>query len=123
MVEYKEAKSRLEAAEEAKKAATQDFEIIQSKLIEDLEARGASSTAKYDVGRVSLEKPRLYASVLKENQDLLFSYLKDTGREDLIKPSVHHSTLSSYVSEKYEVGESLPEFINVSFKRTTRITA
>lgn len=123
VVEYKECKDALIKADAAKKECQRRFEEIQSKLIEDLEARGASSTAKYDVGRISLEKPRLFANVLKENTEALFSYLNDIGRQDLIKPGVHPSTLSSFVGEMTEEGRTLPEFINVSFKRVTRITS
>jgi len=123
VIEYKAARDALRKAEDAKKECQRRFDEIQSKLVEDLEARDASSTAKYDVGRVSLEKPRLFASVLKENQETLFSFLRKIGRDDLIKPGVHPSTLSSWVSEMTESGEALPEFINVAFKRTTRITS
>lgn len=121
---YKEAKIRLEQLKIDKAQAEKDFTRIQEQLVEDLKARDAKSTANYEgIGRISLEKPRLFANVLKENQDFLFDYLKSIERDDLIKPNVHPSTLSSFVGEMVLEGKEVPDFITVSYKTTTRITA
>lgn len=119
---YKNAYDQLNEADEAYKKCDEAFNEAKVKLIEDMEARNATSTAKYEgIGRVSLLKPELFASVKKENQELLFDYLKSIGREDLIKPSVHHRSLSSFIGELTEKGEAPPEFITVGFKKVTRL--
>lgn len=106
-----------EQLEQAKKLETK----AESALIELLEANGATSTADYDgLGRFTRTKDRLYANVTKENQDKLFSFLAEIGRTDLIKESVAPQTLSTFVRERIENGDKLPDFIGYYFKASLR---
>ena len=121
VLEYKLAKDDLERLEDESKKAKERFDQAQAKLVEELQTKGASKTAKYDgIGTISLMKPLVGAR--STNEDALFEYLKQIGRDDLIKPTVHHKTLSSFVKEALEEGKDLPDFIEYWFKPSTRLT-
>lgn len=121
VLEYKLAKDELERLEDESKKAKERFDKAQLKLLEELQAKGASQTAKYDgIGRITIMKPLVGAR--SENEDVLFDYLKQIGRDDLIRPTVHHKTLSSFVKEMLEGGQEIPDFIEYWFKPSTRLT-
>ncbi len=108
--EADEVKARLTEAERVRDAA-------EHELLEAMESQGLKSLDFDDLGRATIGKPRLYASCPKEHQDRLFNYLDDEcGRGDLIKKTVFPATLSSFVSEKFESGEKVPEFISTYLK-------
>lgn len=121
VLEYKLAKDELERLEDESKKAKERFDKAQLKLVEELQTKGASQTAKYDgIGRITIMKPLVGAR--SENEDVLFDYLKQIGRDDLIRPTVHHKTLSSFVKEMLEGGQEIPDFIEYWFKPSTRLT-
>lgn len=118
---YISAKELFEKLEEEAKEAKKDFESIQIKLVEHLQLKSASKTAKYDgLGCISIMSPILGARSL--NEEKLFQYLKETDRQDLIKATVHHKTLSAFVKEQLETGQEIPDFIEYWFKPSTRLT-
>jgi len=120
VLEYKLAKDEVEELDEKLKTAKDRFDKAQAKLIEELQSKGASQTAKYDgVGRITILKPLVWARSLDEEK--LFNYLKEVGRDDLMKTTVHNATLRSYVRECIEVGKELPDFIEHGFKPSTRL--
>jgi len=121
VLEYKLAKDEVERLEEESKKAKDRFEKAQDKLVEELQTKGASQTAKYDgIGRITIMKPLVGAR--SKDEDVLFDYLKQIGRDDLIKQTVHHRTLSSFVKEMLETGKEIPDFIEYWFKPSTRPT-
>lgn len=120
VLEYKLAKDEVEKLEDSLKTAKDRFDKAQLALVEELQSKGASQTAKYDgVGRISILKPLVGARSLNEEQ--LFDYLKQIGRDDLMKLTVHHKTLSSFVKERLEEGSEIPDFIEYWFKPSTRL--
>ncbi len=121
---FKCAKERRNQMKEALKQVQEDYEQVESQLIEFLEANSAISTAKYEgVGYAQIQKPRLYASCRQENMDNLFKFLQQHNREDLIKTTVMSQTLSSFTKECIEEGVEIPEFINYYLKPTIRLYA
>lgn len=123
VMEYRMTYDALEKAEQAKKDAAERFNKAKAMLIEDMEKRNATATAKYEgIGRVSLLKPELFARVDKANQEELYSYLNQIGRNDLFRQTVHHATLTSFAKEMSEKGDPLPEFIKLSYKKVARLT-
>ena len=117
-------RDEVEMLEAQLKAAKEQEAKIESSLIELLEANSAEATAHYDgLGHFKLMKPRLYASVTKENQDKLFSFLDEIGRDDLIKTTVMPQTLSTFVKERIENGEEIPNFIGYYLKPSLRLFA
>jgi hypothetical protein len=125
VLKFREAKLKKDAAEKAAEEANMEFDKTENDLIDLLTAKNATKTATYDgVGSVTLVKPRVYASVLKENQDKLFAFLRgDAGRADLIKEVVNSQSLSGFVKEELESGKGVPEFINYFLKSSARFNA
>lgn len=119
--EYVQAKEQVETLEKQFKQAKDRFEKAQTVLIDDLQMRQASKTARYDAyGSISIGKPIVGARAVNEEQ--LFTYLKEIGRDDLLKLTCHHRTLSSFVKEMLENGSEIPVFIEYWMKPTSRLT-
>ena len=119
--EYVIARESFEALEEETKKAKERLDKAQAILIDDLQSRQASKTARYDgLGCLSLNKPIVGARALSEEQ--LFDYLTKIDRKDLLKTTCHHKTLSSFVGEMLETGKEIPGFIEYWFKSSVRLT-
>jgi hypothetical protein len=113
----KEAKDRLDKSEAECKDAQKAFDEIETQLIEVMVAKDETSTSRYEgLGHVTMHTPRLYSSVLVNNQDELFKYLRSIGRGDLIKEQVHSGTLSTFIGECFDKGIVLPKFIGYYWK-------
>lgn len=96
-------------------------EVLQAEIIELLQSEGKDKTARYEgVGSIGMTKPRLSATVKKEDEKQLFSYLQVCNRTDLVKESVHPMSLSTFVDECIERGEQLPDFISIYYKSQLR---
>lgn len=126
VVQYVEARQKCDELSSQLDEVKSVLKRCEQKIVDTLLEKEATSTAKYDgIGSISLTKPKVRASVKKENEDLLFTFLRDQGYDSLIKEAVHHSSLSSFVGGLLEEGESLPEFINyflyqgVQFRKST----
>ena len=117
VLQFKCAKEKRDALKEGLKQAQEEYEKIEFGLIEFLESNSAISTAKYEgIGYVQIQKPRLYASCKEENLQDLFVFLKDQGREDLIKTTVAPQSLSTFMSERIENGAEIPECVSYYLK-------
>ena len=122
VLQFKCAKEKRDALKEGLKQAQEEYEKIEFGLIEFLESNSAISTAKYEgIGYVQIQKPRLYASCKEENLQDLFDFLKDQGREDLIKTTVAPQSLSTFMSERIEIGEEIPECVSYYLKPSVRL--
>lgn len=118
---FRDAKLKKDEVEKTLEIVTAEYDKAEAELIELLNAKNATKTAEYEgVGHVTLLKPKLYASVLKENQDKLFSFLREFKRDDLIKEVVNSQSLSGFVKETLESGKKIPEFINYYLKPSAR---
>ncbi len=122
LIELREARKRRDELEEALSDAKRDYNEKEASLIEAIQAKQAEATAKYEgLGFARIAKPRLYASYKKENEEKIFALVTEDGRDDLIKPSIHPSSLSGYVSERIGSGKSIPEEISYYFKTSIRL--
>ena len=124
VLQFKCAKEKRDALKDELKQAQDEYEKTEFALIEFLESNSAVSTAKYEgLGYAQIQKPRLYASCKEENLQVLFNFLKEMSREDLIKTTVLPQSLSSFTSECIENGVEIPECINYYFKPSIRLYA
>lgn len=96
----------LEANLEAAKARLEGYELRLLKLLEDDEKR---SSAKYEEsGHVTIIEGKVYASIEKGRQADVLDYLRNVGREDMIKTTVHSATLTAYVNQCLQQNDPLP---------------
>lgn len=122
IVRFRDARDKRDAAKTALDGANSEYDHAEAALIELLQSRNATATARYPgVGYVSLVKPRLYASCKKENESRLFEYLEREERTDLVKQSVNAAALSGFVKEKVEAGAPIPEFISFYLQPSVRL--
>lgn len=117
VIKLRDTKRQKEEIENALKLVKEELIKTESLLIEALNAEGKEASARYEgIGFVSLSKPQLFASYLKDNEETVFEFVRSQGREDLIKPTIHARSLSSYVGELIERGEKVPEYVNYYLK-------
>ena len=97
----------------------------QAQLIEsmdDADTKSVKIITQYGIRNVARTE-QLYASVTKEQQEDLLKWVdEECGRSDMIKQSVHPSTLSSFIGRRIEAGEPVPAFISMYFKAGLRIS-
>lgn len=118
LIKYREAKQQLEALK-AKLAEMQEvFNNAEEELIDLLNEQGKEASARYSgVGWVTLSKPRVFANCKIDNYPLLFKYLHNQKRGDLIRKTVNPASLSSFVKEILESSKKkIPPFISYYLK-------
>ena len=117
VIEYVKVSEKVKDLNDKLKHAKRQMEHASTKIREYMEARDATATATYEhLGRVQINKPRLYASVTQENQEAVMSFLREIKRDDLVKESINANSLSKFVSERIEKGEEIPETISYYLK-------
>ena len=108
--QFKAAKQAKDDAELTFDNAKTEYVKAELAILELLEATGAETTARYEgLGYVRQMDPKLYASYAKENEAECFAFVKEQGRGDVIKETIHPGTLSSLVKELIESGKPIPE--------------
>tara|TARA_R110000851_G_scaffold126847_1_gene258600 strand:+ start:3137 stop:3616 length:480 start_codon:yes stop_codon:yes gene_type:complete len=76
-------------------------------------AAGKASLSLADGKKVHLQSD-LHAGIAAADREMVFAWFQDNGFGDLIKPTVHASTLTAFVKEQLSLGEQLPEGIKAS---------
>ena len=87
--------------------------IIKVLLPQKMDEQGIQNVKIDGVGRVSL-RGEVYASILAENRELAYDWLRSTGRAALITNTVNPSTLKAAAREWLKNGEEIPEFIKIT---------
>lgn len=124
LYEYTDARKNRDRLKALLEDAQERLNQAESRLIETLQEKGATATAKYDgLGYVALSKPKVYASYRKEDEEQVFNYLRSIGENDIIKDSVHPSSLSSVVARLIEDGREIPDQVNYYLKTGLRLYA
>ncbi len=103
------AKLEAEDLDKRAKAASKAADDIEARLMKLLEDDEKKSSARYQgLGHVTLVEGQVYASISKGCQEQVISYLKEQGREDMIKTVVHSATLTSYVNQCLKQNQDIP---------------
>lgn len=93
-----EAKSKYGAAEEA-------MRIL-------FERRAIQGTKRYaGFGQVSIDGVDVYPSIPEEDKEKAFKEIEAMGRSEIIKRTIHPSTLESFVNELLDAGQKVPEHV------------
>lgn len=74
-----------------------------------------------DIDKITIEgagtvfiKQELYASVLADDREKLYEWLRDNGHEDLIKDWVFPATLTAFCKDQLEYGKPVPEMVKAT---------
>ena len=108
----KSLKSEMEQAREVK-------DNLEQTLYEAMNFEGVQNL-KTDKGMFYLRDDK-YASIKPEAQEVFFEWLRESGFGDLIRPTIHGKTLTSWVNEmtsgkELEEDDELSRFVNVFTK-------
>lgn len=76
------------------------------------ERRAVMGTKRYaGFGQVSIDGVDVYPSIPEEDKEKAFQEIEEMGRGEIIKRSIHHSTLESFVNELLDAGAKVPEHV------------
>ena len=115
---YADARLEAEQLSEQLKDAEAARNIAEATIIDALESKDATATAKYEgLGSLSLMKPKVRASVNEEYKEDLYEFLKDQNCDTIIRKYVHYTDLDKFVASLLEEGVSYPEFITYIWKK------
>lgn len=110
----RELKDLKEVREDSLKDTNMRIEAITKVLLpQKMDEQGIQNVKIDGVGRISL-RGEVYASILAENRELAYDWLRSTGRAALITNTVNPSTLKAAAKEWLKNGEEIPEFIKIT---------
>ena len=121
VLRFKTAREAVASADEALKTAREEERQAEQAVLDYLEGKGASATAKFPEGWVQVNTPRLFASCPVEQQPTLFEWLRAHEQGSAVKETVHSATLSQIVSECLRDGVALPEYVKYFLKPNVRL--
>lgn len=98
----------LDAIDEARKPIQAEYDKLRLFDIPNTMAEDDLTSIKGEFGRCTLTAD---LSVSTPDKVALHQWLKDTGNESLIVPTVNAQTLKAFVKEQLRNGEQLPEEI------------
>lgn len=104
-------------ADDLAKEAASVAAAAEDEMVEYLRKNSLESTKSYDgLGVAVIEGMKVMPSITEENRPAAFAALREMGRGEVIKESVHPSTLSALVSEMLDKGAKIPESISYFLK-------
>lgn len=122
LIVLKTARQELDATKEQLKEVQARYDAAETAVIEHLTGISADATAKYEgIGYAKMMKPRVYASCTKDNEPKLKEYLREKGREDLIRETIAAQSLSGFVGELMQAGKPPPDCVDYYLKTSVRI--
>lgn len=107
----RKAKDRKEKLEADLKAVNADIrELTEQKIPTYMEENEIEKHTVAKCGTVFIQT-KVYAHVKAENRPKFFDWLREHGNDDLIKETVHPSTLNAFAKEQLSEGKPLPDEI------------
>jgi hypothetical protein len=117
LFEIKDAKKDLE--EQLKTINKRKEQIETRDLPELMDDQTITNLGVEGYGTIFLQVgTRAYINV--DDRDEAYNWLKDGGFGDIIKPTVHHSTLKAFVREQLDNGQSVPDMFHPSLYNIAR---
>lgn len=113
-----EAKRLATMADEKKK----ERDEVEAELLDLLNDEGKKASARFQgIGHVTALDPVVGNAYILEGQDqILFAYLREIEREDLIKTSVHHTSLAALINQHIKEGKEVPPGVGYLMKQKLR---
>lgn len=111
LVKWKKRKTELnKLVDEAKK----EYGAAEEAMLEFLMRMAQQGTRYYaSVGQVTIDGKNIHASISEENREKAFKEIEAMGRAEIIKRTIHPSTLEAFVSELQDTGVPVPKHISV----------
>jgi len=111
-------KDNIEALKLVTTALSRMYDIIRkNKLPELMFKQNVKGISIAGVGKISLVDD-VYTSVKSDMQKAAFEWLSDNGHSELIRKTVHPSSLKALIKSKIEGGEEIPEDMFSVYKFT-----
>jgi hypothetical protein len=111
---FRELKDRKESLEGELKEVNHEIKTLETEsLPQQMDANEIEKFTTDGVGTIYTQV-KVYASVLKEDEEKFHEWLRGEGHGDMIRPYVFPGTLSSFAKEQLENGVELPEFIKAT---------
>lgn len=119
--ELRDLTDRVETMEEQIKASKARINILKTAAIpEAMEDADIEKVTVEGAGTISLQT-KVYSSILKEDRDRFYQWLRENGNADLIVDWVFPGTQNAFIKERIETGQDYPEFCNVSLIPTATL--
>lgn len=106
---FRELKEKKETLEDDLKKLNAEIESVEEQLADQMITEENSSFTRK--GKTFYLTEKLFVNSIADKRDDLHSWLKKNGFQDLVKETVHPSTLKGFVKEQLEENEELPEDI------------
>lgn len=87
----------------------EELDATEAKLMEMLEAQNLEQVRYDNIGLITIKKPKVTASIIEGQEEILFENLEKMGRGDLVKRTVNRLSLASFFRELLEQGQEIPE--------------
>lgn len=105
-----DARRRVEEIEALLSQANEAKHSAEAALIEFMDNRELKSFRSSAFNSTVIRKEVLYVRIEEERRDDAYRWIsEDCGRADMIKPSIHNKTLSSFISNMLKKGEHIPQ--------------
>lgn len=93
-----------------------EIEEIKAKIAEYFNSHNLKTVKYEDIGSITVKAPIPRPKFEKEDEAAVFEFVRKEGGSNLIKPTIHSSTFSSFIQELLEKGRELPLFIEVYYQ-------
>mgnify|MGYP000985881292 CR=1 FL=1 len=104
---------KTELNKEVEKAKS-EFGRAEEAMLEFLNRMAVQGTRQYaGVGQVTIDGVEVHASITEEAKPTAFREIREMGRGEIIKETIHPATLDSFVSELKDTGVPVPKSISV----------
>lgn len=118
ITEFRNLKDTKEALEDQIKEINKAIKVLAEKLIpEYMEENDIDKTTIAGVGTVHIQQ-QLYTNVKADDREELYTWLRESGNEDMIKDWVFPQSLKAFCKEQLENGKPIPEMVTAHFVPT-----
>lgn len=111
LVKWKKRKTEIN---KLKDEAGKEYAVAEQAMIDFLMRMSVQGTRQYSgIGQVTIDGKNIHTSITEENKEAAFKEIEAMGRGEIIKRTIHPSTLESFVSELQDRGIPVPKHIGV----------
>ncbi len=119
--ELRELKDRKEQLEDELKSVNGQIRALaEGKIPEYMEENEIEKFSVTGVGTVYVQQ-KVYANVKADDREAFFHWLREHGSADLIKETVHPSTLNAFAKEQLSEGKELPDVLDARLYPTATL--